>query len=257
MACDHVRAIVGDVADALDYAHRQGVVHRDIKPDNVLLSGRHALVTDFGVAKAVSESTGAHALTSLGLALGTPAYMAPEQASGDPHVDQRADLYALGAMAYEMLAGHPPFGGMSAQSILAAHITQTPATVSSHRPAVPAALNAVVMRCLEKRAADRWQTERLQERLEVYRQRGAIGAAMRAIPTRIPTIEDLRLPPGLRDLTRRPSGLILITGATGAGKIPHPQHVLGLHNPASRIPRRVEEQRPGFSSTGVEQAIEV
>ena len=150
--------IVREVADALAYAHQQGVVHRDIKPDNVLLSGRHALVTDFGVAKAVSESTGAHTLTSLGLALGTPAYMAPEQASADPHVDHRADLYALGAMAYEMLAGHPPFSGMSAQSILASHITQTPATISSHRPAVPAALNAVVMRCLEKRPADRWQS---------------------------------------------------------------------------------------------------
>jgi len=150
--------ILREVADALAYAHSQGVVHRDIKPDNVLLSGRHALVTDFGVAKAVSESTGSHTLTSLGLALGTPAYMAPEQASADPHVDHRADIYALGAMAYEMLAGHPPFTGMSAQAILASHITQTPATVSSHRPAVPAALNAIVMRCLEKRPADRWQS---------------------------------------------------------------------------------------------------
>ena len=150
--------ILREVADALAYAHSQGVVHRDIKPDNVMLSGRHALVTDFGVAKAVSESTGDHTLTSLGLALGTPAYMAPEQASADPHVDHRADVYALGAMAYEMLAGHPPFSGMSAQSILAAHITQTPATISSHRPAVPAALNAIVMRCLEKRPADRWQS---------------------------------------------------------------------------------------------------
>ena len=150
--------ILREVADALAYAHGQGVVHRDIKPDNVLLSGRHALVTDFGVAKAVSESTGAHTLTSLGLALGTPAYMAPEQASADPNVDHRADLYALGAMAYEMLAGHPPFSGMSAQSILASHITQTPVTISSHRPAVPAALNAIVMRCLEKRPADRWQS---------------------------------------------------------------------------------------------------
>jgi eukaryotic-like serine/threonine-protein kinase len=150
--------ILREVADALAYAHGQGVVHRDIKPDNVMLSGRHALVTDFGVAKAVSASSGDHTLTSLGLALGTPAYMAPEQASADPHVDHRADLYALGAMAYEMLAGHPPFSGMSAQSILAAHITQSPAAVASHRPAVPAALNAVVMRCLEKRAADRWQS---------------------------------------------------------------------------------------------------
>ncbi len=150
--------ILREVADALAYAHGQGVVHRDIKPDNVLLSGRHALVTDFGVAKAVSESTKDHTLTSLGLALGTPAYMAPEQASADPHVDHRADLYALGAMAYEMLAGHPPFSGMSAQAILASHITQIPATISSHRPAVPAALNAIVMRCLEKRPADRWQS---------------------------------------------------------------------------------------------------
>jgi tetratricopeptide (TPR) repeat protein len=150
--------ILREVADALAYAHAQGVVHRDIKPDNVMLSGRHALVTDFGVAKAVSASSGDHSLTSLGLALGTPAYMAPEQASADPHVDQRADLYALGAMAYEMLAGHPPFTGLSAQSILAAQITRAPETISSQRPAVPAGLNAVVMRCLEKRPADRWQS---------------------------------------------------------------------------------------------------
>lgn len=150
--------ILREVADALAYAHGQGVVHRDIKPDNVLLSGRHALVTDFGVAKAVSESSGAHNMTSLGVALGTPAYMAPEQASADPNVDFRADIYALGAMAYEMLVGSPPFTAMSAQAVLAAHITQTPAPVSSHRPAVPQALNAIVMRCLEKRPADRWQS---------------------------------------------------------------------------------------------------
>src|SRR6184192_3198931 len=108
--------ILRDVCDALAYAHGHGVVHRDIKPDNVLLSGKHSLVTDFGVAKAVAESTGSTALTSMGVALGTPAYMAPEQAAGDPSTDHRADIYAVGALAYEMLAGRPPFIGPSPQS---------------------------------------------------------------------------------------------------------------------------------------------
>ena len=97
-----------EVADALAYAHARGVVHRDIKPDNVLIADHHALVTDFGVAKALSRSGGDSGLTSVGVALGTPAYMAPEQAAGDPNIDHRADVYALGAMAYEMLAGGPP-----------------------------------------------------------------------------------------------------------------------------------------------------
>lgn len=150
--------VLREVADALAYAHSKGVVHRDIKPDNVMLSGKHALVTDFGVAKAVSESTGRQSLTSLGVALGTPSYMAPEQAAAEPNVDHRADLYAFGAMAYEMLAGRPPFTGMSAQAVLAAHVTQTPDAVTGLRPAIPEALGGLVMRCLEKRPADRWQT---------------------------------------------------------------------------------------------------
>jgi len=149
--------ILRDVADALAYAHAHGVVHRDIKPDNVLLSGHHAVVTDFGVAKAVSEATGASSLTSLGVALGTPAYMAPEQAAAEPNVDHRADLYALGAMAYEMLTGRPPFAGATAQAVLAAHVTQAPDPVTRHRTAVPPALASLVMRCLEKKPADRWQ----------------------------------------------------------------------------------------------------
>ncbi|MBW2465313.1 MAG: serine/threonine protein kinase, partial [Deltaproteobacteria bacterium] len=99
--------ILKEVIDALQYAHSNKVVHRDIKPDNVMLSGKHAVVTDFGVAKAVSASTGESNLTSLGVALGTPAYMSPEQAAADPHVDHRADIYAIGAMAYEMLTGRP------------------------------------------------------------------------------------------------------------------------------------------------------
>jgi tetratricopeptide (TPR) repeat protein len=149
--------ILREVTDALTYAHEIGVVHRDIKPDNVMLSRGHAMVTDFGVAKAVSEATGAQSLTSLGMALGTPAYMSPEQATGSPNVDHRADLYALGAMGYEMLTGAPPFNAANPQAVLAAHVTQAPTRVTQSRPAVPPALEAVIMRCLEKHAADRWQ----------------------------------------------------------------------------------------------------
>jgi len=150
--------ILREVVDALSYAHRNGVVHRDIKPDNVLLSDGHAVVTDFGVAKAVSSSSGKSSLTSLGVALGTPAYMAPEQAAADPHVDHRADIYAVGTLAYEMLTGRTPFVAPTPQAMLAAHITQTADPVAKHRAAVPAPLAALIMRCLEKRPADRWQT---------------------------------------------------------------------------------------------------
>jgi serine/threonine-protein kinase len=150
--------LVRDVVDALACAHERGVVHRDIKPDNVLLSRHHALVTDFGVAKALSEATGGNSLTSAGVALGTPAYMAPEQATADPHVDHRADIYAVGALAYEMLAGRPPFVAPTPQAVLAAQVTQAAEPVTRFRPSVPSALAALVMRCLEKRPADRWQS---------------------------------------------------------------------------------------------------
>ncbi len=154
---DAVR-VLRDVVDALAYAHARGVVHRDIKPDNVLITGGHAVVTDFGVAKAMSASSGSSSLTSLGVALGTPAYMSPEQAAADPHVDHRADLYAVGAMAYEMLCGRPPFSGMTPQQVLAAHVTLPPAPLSGQRTSVPPALNTLVMRCLEKKPADRVQS---------------------------------------------------------------------------------------------------
>ena len=150
--------ILREVADALASAHKHGVVHRDIKPDNIMLSENHALVTDFGVAKAVSEATGRQALTTAGVAIGTPAYMAPEQAAAEPHIDHRADIYSLGALAYELLTGRPPFTGASQQMVLAAHVTQAPEPVTNHRPAVPAALARVVMRCLEKKPADRFQS---------------------------------------------------------------------------------------------------
>ncbi|UCG88524.1 MAG: protein kinase, partial [Gemmatimonadota bacterium] len=154
---DAVR-VMRDVVDALTEAHGNSVVHRDIKPENILLRGRHALVTDFGVAKAVSEATGREQLTTAGVALGTPAYMAPEQASADPHLDQRVDIYAVGCVAYELLTGRPVFMGTTPQMVLAAHMTERPQPVSKHRDTVPAALESVVMRCLEKKPADRWQS---------------------------------------------------------------------------------------------------
>ncbi|MEK7668280.1 MAG: protein kinase [Gemmatimonadota bacterium] len=161
--------IIRDVADALAYAHSRGVVHRDIKPENVMLAGRHALVTDFGVAKAITEATGRYTLTTAGVAIGTPAYMAPEQAMADPHVDYRADFYALGVVAYELLTGRPPFAALSPQAMLAAHVTEAPEAVTKRRPAVPAPLAALVMRCLAKRAADRPQSaEELLPVLESY-----------------------------------------------------------------------------------------
>ncbi|HJS47973.1 MAG TPA: serine/threonine-protein kinase, partial [Gemmatimonadales bacterium] len=151
--------ILRDVVDALAHAHARGVVHRDIKPGNVMLSGRHAMVTDFGVAKAVSSSSaGGSSLTSLGVALGTPAYMAPEQAAADPGVDHRADIYAVGAVAYEMLAGRKPYEAPTPQAMLAAHITGSPDPVGRYRASIPSALAAAVMRCLEKHPADRWQS---------------------------------------------------------------------------------------------------
>ena len=153
--------ILQQVADALAYAHAQGIVHRDVKPDNILLSGRHALVTDFGVAKAVSaaaEGAQRTTLTEAGFTLGTPAYMAPEQATADPLVDHRADIYALGAVGYEMLAGRPPFSAPTAQGMIAAHVAVTPEPVDRYRPGIPPELSTAVMRCLAKHPADRWQT---------------------------------------------------------------------------------------------------
>src|SRR6266568_78336 len=185
-------------------AHGHGIVHRDVKPDNVLLSGKHALVTDFGVAKAVASSSGAGGgtLTSLGMALGTPAYMAPEQAAGDPTVDHRADLYAVGALGYELLTGRTPFGGLSPQGMLAAQVTTTPDPVTRHRDTVPPALAAVIMRCLAKHPADRPQSaEELVGQLEAMAtptggitpqqaeiSSGTAAAIRRAHPVRVATL---------------------------------------------------------------------
>ena len=150
--------ILRDVAKALSYAHERGVVHRDIKPDNILLSGRTAVVADFGIAKAIAaaqERPAGATLTQLGTAVGTPAYMAPEQAAGDPGTDHRADIYAFGAMAYELIAGQPPFAGLPPHKLVAAHMNETPRGVRELRPDCPASLASLVMQCLAKDPAAR------------------------------------------------------------------------------------------------------
>lgn len=159
---DSVR-ILGDVCDALVYAHAHGVVHRDIKPENVLLSDRYALVSDFGVAKAVHEMASTDSTATIGLAtlagtiLGTPAYMAPEQGCGDT-VDLRADIYSVGILAYEMLTARLPFLATTTQGLLTSHLTEKPEPILQLRADIPAPLAGAVMKCLEKKPADRCQS---------------------------------------------------------------------------------------------------
>ena len=156
-----VVSILRDVAKALACAHESGVAHRDIKPENVLLTGGSAVVTDFGVAKALSASktlARGETLTQVGTSLGTPAYMAPEQVAADPGTDHRADIYALGVMAYEMLAGRPPFHGRTPQKLLAAQLGERPEPIEKLRLDTPPLLGQLVMRCLEKEPDDRPQS---------------------------------------------------------------------------------------------------
>lgn len=149
--------ILREVADALAHAHGQQVIHRDIKPENVLFSARHALVADFGIARAVTEAATSGPITATGIVVGSPAYMAPEQASSDPSMDWRADIYAFGVLAYETLAGVPPFTAPTAVQLVAAHMNRVPDPLARHRPGIPEALEEIVLRCLAKQPRDRYQ----------------------------------------------------------------------------------------------------
>jgi eukaryotic-like serine/threonine-protein kinase len=155
---DEALRIAGQVADALDYAHRQGVVHRDIKPENILLHEGHAVVADFGIGKALAAAAGdTAACTQVGLLVGTPTYMSPEQAAGE-ELDGRSDLFALGCVLYEMLVGEVAFGGPTVQAIIARRFMHTPAPVSAQRTDVPPAVTRLVARLLERAVAERFAT---------------------------------------------------------------------------------------------------
>jgi tetratricopeptide (TPR) repeat protein len=185
--------ILRDLAQALSYAHERGIVHRDIKPDNVLLSGGVAVVTDFGIAKAISASRSgvpsglrAPSLTLTGMSLGTPAYMAPEQAAGDPEMDHRADIYSFGALAYELLTGSLPFTGRSPQRLLMAHMAETPAPMGELRAGIPPALTSLVMQCMEKEPRDRPSSA-----ADVLRTLEALAGAERHDSTTAPRVRTL------------------------------------------------------------------
>jgi TolB-like protein/tRNA A-37 threonylcarbamoyl transferase component Bud32/Flp pilus assembly protein TadD len=163
---DDALRIARETADALDYAHQQGIVHRDIKPENILLTTRHALVADFGIARALGSAAAPDGasreqrLTETGMSIGTPAYMSPEQASGDREVDARSDIYSLGCVLYEMLAGEPPFTGASAQAILLRKFTENPRPLRAVRDTVPPEIEAAVARALARSPADRFASAR-------------------------------------------------------------------------------------------------
>jgi eukaryotic-like serine/threonine-protein kinase len=152
---DDAIRIAREVADALECAHRIGVIHRDIKPENILLQDGHALVADFGIALAVQQAGGAR-MTQTGLSLGTPQYMSPEQAMGERTIDARSDQYALAAVMYEMLVGDPPFTGSTVQAIVAKLMTERPGRIVTQRDRVPVHVETAVLRALEKIPADRW-----------------------------------------------------------------------------------------------------
>jgi serine/threonine protein kinase/tetratricopeptide (TPR) repeat protein len=155
LAVSEVVGIVRELADALSCAHAAGIVHRDVKPENVLLEHGHAVLADFGVARALAQATGGLSLTGTGLGIGTPGYMAPEQLAGEASLDGRADLYALGAIAYEMLAGTPLFDAKTSQQLLAAHLSETPRPLLTRRPDLQRELAALVMRLVAKEPSDR------------------------------------------------------------------------------------------------------
>ena len=207
LAASEYVGVLRDVARALAYAHEHGVVHRDIKPDNVMLSGGAVVVADFGIAKAVSVAQGSSGstttLTQTGSGIGTPTYMAPEQAVGDPATDHRADIYAFGCLAYELISGKPPFHDLTAHQLIAAHVATVPVALRDAQPTVPAALASLVMQCLEKEPADRPQSAKaLLDVLET--------TSPAELPRTVASASALRVP-------RRLRLAVLVTAAVSVG----------------------------------------
>jgi len=245
---DVVRVLY-DVVDALSYAHARGVVHRDIKPANILRSGSHALVTDFGVAKALNAAMPTQAMTSTGMAIGTPAYMAPEQLAGDPTADHRIDIYAVGLLAYELLTGKSPFAASSPQGVLAAVLTKDPRPLNEVRVDVPRNLSAVIMQCLSKIPGGRPPSaEALLDALDmIATASGEIRTREHTIPARhrtktvpVPVVaqnsHDNPAGSSRKRLLAAGLGLVVLAGSAGAyalNRSGQPTPILSVKPPAS------------------------
>ncbi|MGH7516716.1 MAG: protein kinase domain-containing protein [Gemmatimonadales bacterium] len=205
---DDALRIAREAADALDYAHRHGVVHRDIKPENILLSEGHALVADFGIGRALGAANAGEKLTETGMVVGTPAYMSPEQASGERELDGRTDVYSLGAALYEMLAGEPPYTGATAQQIIVKRFTETPRPVRTLRDTVPPVVDQAIARALSRAPADRFATaEEFGRALDGGQVGGRAGGQVTAVPAE--TAPSL-LPPAGPPARRPARGLVLL-----------------------------------------------
>ena len=238
-------SVLRDVARALAYAHGRGIVHRDIKPENVLIAQDYAVVTDFGVAKALNDAITLDGvlspLTSTGVALGTPAYMAPEQSAADPAADHRVDIYAFGVVAYEVLTGMPPFVARNPQALIAAHATEPPTPLLSRRPATPPVLSSLVMRCLAKRPADRPRSAE-----EIVRILESVIASAAST--------DVALTPLASRPYARPSRRVLVAGGIGALVIAAALGFFLTRRPAPAIDRNVVAVLP-FRITASDPAI--
>ncbi len=246
--------LLRDVSDALAHAHREGFVHRDLKPENILLEHGHAFVADFGVAKALTSAATAPptdgtrgVLTTSGLAVGTPAYMAPEQVLADPGADHRVDLYALGCVAYEMLAGGPLFGGTTPHALVAAHIAQMPQALAARRSEVPADLSALVMRLLEKRPEDRPQSAAdVLETLERLDSRSGLPQRLRS----------RRIDPAARTRWAAAVGALLVVTLIAAGVVLATRSASHRPESATTVVRAVGT-RPAITAVAVLPLVNV